>query len=129
MDQSKAGSRPRPVGARPLPLAEAIERLQSPDALESFSVLTGAPVLAVDCRADAPGPAAAAATNARRPAAAAVATAHARLAELACPSVAIADPSPAPELAILLERFDVLVTAEPELTAVLDAIASRPLAA
>ena len=118
MDRVKVESRPRALGARPVRLAEAIDRLGSPDAIETFSVLTGAPVLAVDCRADV-----------SLPAAAAVAAAQARLMELACPSVAITAVAPAPALIPFLERFDVLVTSDAELTAVLEAIASRPLAA
>ena len=60
-----------------LPLADAVERLQSPYALEAFSPLGGAPILIVDCR----GP--------ERVAADSLAIAGARLGEVACPTVAI----------------------------------------
>lgn len=109
----------QPAGrTRCLPLAEAIERLQSPDAIEAFSVLTGDPVLAVDLRAGAN----ALATDV-------VATVRARLAELACPSVAIAAPGSSPAAAALVEGFDVVVVSEPDLAMVLDATERTPLAA
>lgn len=102
---------------RPLPLADVVERLQSPYALEAFSPLGGNPLLLVDCR----GPA--------RVPAAALAIAAARLAELACPSVAMADADPTLAAAPLLDRFDVVVSSERELAPLLAVVARAPLAA
>jgi hypothetical protein len=99
-----------------LPLATAVERLQSPYALEAFSPLGGDAILIVDGREPASLPPAA------------IATAGARLAELACPSVAIADAEPA-GVAPLLGCFDVVVASERELDPILDVVARAPLAA
>jgi len=99
-----------------LSLADAVERLQSPYALEEFSPVGGDPILIVDCR---------------RPAsisAAPLAVASASLAELACPSVAIVDTTPALP-ATLLDRFDVVLTSERELAPILAVVARAPLAA
>ena len=103
-----------------LSLAEAIDRLQSVDALEAFSPLTGAPVLVVDLR-----------DGAGRVAPAALAAARARLAQLACPVVAIRAASPMPEAAetALLDRFDVVVDSEEEAAPILETVARAPLAA
>jgi hypothetical protein len=98
---------------RALPLGEAVERLQSPYVLEQFSALGGRPILVVDCRAPMDAPAAP------------MAIAAARLAELACPSVAIAGTHATP----LIDHFDVAVSSERELAPVLDVVARAPLAA
>ena len=100
-----------------LPLAEAVERLQSPYALETFSPLGDHQILIVDCRGPTSVPAAT------------LAMAGARLAELACPSVAIVDTSAALAPPSLLDRFDVVVSSEPELAPILDVVARAPLAA
>jgi enoyl-CoA hydratase/carnithine racemase len=95
-----------------------LERLASPYALETFSVLTGEPVLVVDLDSDGP-----------EPSAAALAAARATLAQLACPSVALSAGPPSPGASELLERFDLVVGSEAELTPVLDAARRTPLAA
>jgi hypothetical protein len=97
-----------------LSLAEAVERLQSPFVLEEFSALGAHPILVVDCR------------NPTGLAAASVARAEVRLAELACPSVAIVDAGPPPPLR---DGFDVVVSSERELAPILDVVARAPLAA
>jgi hypothetical protein len=102
---------------RPLPLAEAVERLQSPYAVEAFSPLGDQGILIADCRGSIAVPAAS------------LAVAGTRLAELACPAVAIADAAPALPAATLLDRFDVVVTSEHELAPILAAVARAPLAA
>jgi len=94
-------------------LADAVERLQSPFALEELSPLAGAPILIVDCR----GP--------ERVAADALAIAGARLGEVACPTVAIAGAAGAP----IVDRFDVVVSSEGDLAPVLSVVARAPLAA
>ncbi len=96
-----------------LSLAEAVERLQSPFVLEEFSALGAQPILIVDCRAPA------SATTER------LTIAGARLAELACPSVAIVDASPPP----LVDRFDVVLSSEQDLAPIVDVVARAPLAA
>jgi enoyl-CoA hydratase/carnithine racemase len=96
-----------------LPLAEAVERLQSPFALEAFSPLAGAPILIVDCR----GP--------ERVAADALAIAGARLGELPCPTVAIVGAAVAP----IVDRFDVVVSSEDDLAPIVAVVARAPLAA
>jgi enoyl-CoA hydratase len=55
--------------------------------------------------------------------------ARARLAQLPCPSVALAAPGLAPEAATLIDRFDVAVDSEAELATVVAAIERTPLAA
>jgi enoyl-CoA hydratase len=103
-----------------LPLAAAIDRLQSIDALEAFSPLTGAPVLVVDLRDDA-----------GRIVPEAVAAACARLAQLACPSIAIGTAPPAPQAAeaALVDRFDVVVDSEAAAAPILETLERAPLAA
>ena len=96
-----------------LPLADAVERLQSPYGLEAFSPLGGAPILIVDCR----GP--------ERVAADALAIAGARLGEVACPTVAIVGAAVAP----IVDRFDVVVSSEQDLAPILAVVARAPLAA
>jgi hypothetical protein len=96
-----------------LPLADAVERLQSPYALETFSPLAGEPILIVDCR----GP--------ERVAADALAIAGARLGDIACPTVAIAGAAGAP----IVDRFDVVVSSEDDLAPVLAVVERAPLAA
>ena len=99
---------------RALPLAEAVERLQSPYVLEEFSALGGHPILVVDCRSPT------------SLAAASLARADVRLTELACPSIAIVDAGPPPPLR---DGFDAVVSSERELAPILDVVARAPLAA
>jgi hypothetical protein len=103
---------------KPLPLAAAIERLRSPDALESFSPLTGDALLLVDLAAEGD-----------RPTPEGLAAARASLARLPCPAVAVGADAPAPLAERLVDAFDVVVTSKAELTPVLDAVARAPLAA
>ena len=97
-----------------MPLAEAVERLQSPYVLEEFSALGGHPILVVDCRSPT------------SLAAASLARADVCLTELACPSIAIVDAGPPPPL---LDGFDVVVSSELDLAPILDVVARAPLAA
>jgi len=97
-----------------MPLAEAVERLQSPYVLEEFSALGGHPILVVDCRSPT------------SLAAASLARADVRLTELACPSIAIVDAGPPPPLR---DGFDAVVSSERELAPILDVVARAPLAA
>jgi hypothetical protein len=100
-----------------VPLADVVERLQSPYALEELSPLGGRPILIVDCRGAPNVPAGP------------LAVAGARLVELACPSVAIVDGTPAASAATILDEFDVVVTSERELAPILAVVARAPLAA
>jgi hypothetical protein len=99
-------------------LAEALERLCSPDALETFSSLTGEPILVADLD-----------SAAGDPGHDALAAARAALAQLPCPSAALVTGTPPPAVAPLLDCFDVVVDSEAELAPILDAARRTPLAA
>ncbi len=103
---------------KPLPLAAAIERLRSPDALETFSPLTGDALLLVDL-----------ASEGGRPTPEAIDAARAALARLPCPTLAMGRDAPSPLADRLVEAFDVVVSSDAELAPVLDAVARTPLAA
>lgn len=98
-------------------LAEAVDRLQSPYATETFSVLTGEPLLVVDVSRDAEAISVAALRQASE-----------ALARLACPSVAIRAGSPGANARELLPRFDVVAQDDAELAAVVGATRKTPLA-
>ena len=102
---------------RCLALADAVERLQAP-AAEAWSVLTGAPLLAIEVGA---------ADLVLTPDA--IATAVRRLGALPCPVIAFAPNGPAPAVRALLEACDVVVATRDELTACADGIGAAPLAA
>jgi len=97
-------------------LAEAIDRLRSPDAFESWSPATGEPALVVDfCAGKEPPPDPGAASAA--------------LAALPCPTIAFApERKLAPGAAAWLERFDVVARAESELAAMRATVRRAPLA-
>ena len=101
---------------RALPLCEAIERLRSPEVLESFSPVSGEPALVVDLAAAGPPGAGASA-------------ARAALAALPCPSIALAPRALPPPAAPWLGCFDVVVHGESDLADVLGAVRRAPLAA
>ena len=103
---------------KPLSLAAAIERLGRPDALESFSPLTGDALLLVDLGVEA-----------GRCTPEALEAARATLARLPCPAVALAADAPAPLAKRLVDAFDVVVASDAELAPVLDTVAQCPLAA
>ncbi len=103
---------------KPLSLAAAIERLRSPDALETFSPLTGNAVLLVDL-----------ASEGGRPTPEAIDAARAALARLPCPALAVGSDAYAPLAARLVDAFDVVMASEAELAPVLEAVARTPLAA
>ena len=102
---------------RCLALADAVERLQAP-AAEAWSVLTGAPLLAIEVGAT---------DVVLEPDA--IATAVRRLGALPCPVIAFAPNGPAPAVRALLEACDVVVATRDELTACADGIGAAPLAA
>jgi enoyl-CoA hydratase/carnithine racemase len=103
-----------------LPLAEALERLRSPLALEAFSPLTGAPLLLVDVSSPvAPEPASEAAFQAAR----------AALGALPCPSVALNAERAHPAADELIDRFDLALDGEAGLAPVRAAVERSPLAA
>jgi hypothetical protein len=108
---------PRP--ATPvLSLARAIERLQTPDVFEAYSPLTGEPLFAVDLGAET-----------RWPEEITLAVAREALAELPCPSVAIAQGLLAPAAEALVAEFDVVVATPLELELIADGVFANPLAA
>jgi enoyl-CoA hydratase/carnithine racemase len=103
-----------------LPLAEALERLQSPLALEAFSPLTGAPLLLVNVASYlAP----------ERATQSAFAAARATLASLPCPSVALHAERAHPAADELIDRFDLVLSSDTELEPVRTAVERSPLAA
>jgi enoyl-CoA hydratase/carnithine racemase len=101
-----------------LGLAEAVARLLSPYANETWSPLTGAPLLAVDAR-----------DLSALPAATALAPVVARLAALPCPSVALVTAPLARAAEALLGAFDVVVETVADLAAVTMAVTQTPHAA
>jgi hypothetical protein len=107
---------PRP--ATPIwSLGRAIERLQSPDVFEACSPLTGDPIFAVDMGADTAWPDELA-----------LAVAREALAELPCPTVALAEDLLAPAAEALVGGFDTVVATRGELETVADGVYARPLA-
>jgi len=111
-----AGDRLFPVTApEPLRLYEAVEALEPPGSPERFSPLTGAPVLVVDLRDDAPP---LPAERALRFGAA--------LERLACPSIAIGGDAASPPA--VAARFDLLVRTPEDAAPLVRAIAEAPLA-
>jgi enoyl-CoA hydratase len=107
---------PRP--ATPiLSLARAIERLQTPDVFEAYSPLTGEPIFVVDLGAETGWPAEIA-----------LAVAREALAELPCPSIALAQGLLAPAAEALVSEFDAVVATPKELELVADGIFAQPLA-
>lgn len=101
-----------------LSLAAALERLGSPEVFERYSALTGEAIFAVDLAAES-----------HWPDELALAVAREALAELPCPTVALAEEgllSPAAEA--LVAGFDVRVASREELAAVSAAVARNPLA-
>ncbi len=97
--------------------AEAFDRLASPYALEDFSVLTGEALLAVDLRG-----------SERVPEKKILADFKARIAQLACPCIAVVSRKPGKMAAALLPCFDVALGPDDDAAAVCDAIESWPLA-
>jgi len=102
----------------PLTLADAIARLQRPGVFEDFSALTGEALFAVDLGADAAWPDELA-----------LAVAREALAELPCPSVALAPDLLEPAAEALVGAFDVRVETRVELAEVERAARAQPLAA
>src|SRR5215813_10777847 len=94
---------PRPATAV-LSLAQAIDRLQSPDVYEAYSPLTGEPLFAVDLGAET-----------RWPEEIALAVAREALAELPCPSLGLAQGLLAPAAEALVSEFDTVVATPHEL--------------
>ncbi len=99
-------------------LGEAIEELQSPYALETFSLLTGEPILVVDLSGTTGAPSIEALARVRE-----------TLAQLPCPSVALRTDASAAGADWLADRFDVVVTGEEEIALVLEVCQRTPLAA
>lgn len=99
-------------------LAQAIERLQSPDVFEAYSPLTGDPLFAVDLGAET-----------RWPEEIALAVAREALAELPCPSVGLAHGMLAPAAEALVSEFDTVVGTPHELELIADGVYAHPLAA
>jgi enoyl-CoA hydratase/carnithine racemase len=101
-----------------LSLAEAVERLRSPEVFERCSPISGEPALVVELGASAEAtPGCSAETRAA-------------LAALPCPSVAIArERETAPGAARWLGCFDVVVRSDADLASVLAAVRRAPLAA
>lgn len=95
-----------------------MERLQTPYASETFSVLGGEGALVVDFSLSSPRPPPSALAQARR-----------ALGELSCPTLALVPGELGEVASDLADRFDVLVVSREELALVLDAIARTPLAA
>jgi len=91
------------------------ERFASPFALETFSCLTGAPLLVVDLRLPY-------ATPSRNQ----TILAQKRLAQLPCPSVGIGDVGS--EIQLLCDAFDVTLDDEKELDAIRATVEAAPLA-
>src|SRR5687767_10671899 len=87
-----------------LTLAQAIERLQTPDVFEAYSPLTGEPIFAVDLGAET-----------RWPEEIALAVAREALSELPCPSVGLAQGLLPPAAEALVREFDVVVATANEL--------------
>jgi len=101
-----------------LSLAEALDCLTSPYALEEQSALARAGAFAVDLDSGAGDP------NAER-----IATARATLAGLVCPSVALCRGDVSPAAGELLDRFDVVAASEAEAAPVLATASRMPIAA
>jgi enoyl-CoA hydratase/carnithine racemase len=117
VSRSEPRASPRP--ATPIvSLGTAIERLQTPDAFEAYSVLTGEPLFAVDLAQDAGWPAEIA-----------LAVAREALSELPCPSVALAQGLLAPAAEAVISEFDAVVATREELELVADGVFAQPLAA
>jgi len=102
--------------ARPLSLAEALERLRAPDATERFAALVGEPVLVIALHADARADAREAESACRT------------LATLPCPTVALAGGGLAPAAEAVAARCDVRVATRAELAPVLEGVQASPLA-
>jgi hypothetical protein len=102
--------------ARPLSLAEALERLRAPDATERFASLVGEPVLVVALHGDAHAEAFE------------VAAACRTLATLACPTIALAGDELTPAAEAVAARCDVRVATHAELAPVLEGVQGSPLA-
>jgi len=100
-----------------LPLAEAIERLGSPFAIEAFSAVAGDPVLAVDF------------SGAELTDDDDLAAAYATLPQLACPSIAVGAGPLSAAGQRLRDRFDVVVASEAELELLLATVRRTPQAA
>lgn len=114
-----SGERMSPRPATPiLPLARAIERLQTPDVFEAYSPLAGEPLLAVDLTAETPWPEEMA-----------LAVARESLAELPCPAVGLAAGLLPPAAEALVSEFDVVVATREELEMLADGVFAHPLAA
>ncbi len=99
-------------------MEEAVERLRSPYASEDFSALTGEPALVVDLEIECTVSDAGALAAARKV-----------LAQLPCPTIAIASDMPSGPAARLADRFDLLLASASELDVILGAIGRTPLAA
>lgn len=98
-------------------MGEALDRLRSPFATEDFSPLTGFPVFCVDFGNAEP-----------EPSAAALDAAIDALWRLPCPTIAICAEKPAPHLAEVVGRFDLLLESEVDLGRIADATRRRPMA-
>src|SRR4029450_11599491 len=116
---ARTPSRVSPRPATPvLSLAQAIERLQTPDVFEAYSPLTGEPRFAVDLNSEP-----------RWPGEIAWAVAREALAELPCPSVGITTAMLAPAAEALVAEFDAGAAPPHELELVADGVYAHPLAA
>ena len=101
-----------------LSLAEALDSLASPYAIEEHSALFGGRAFAVDFD-----------SGDADPKTAQLAVARATLGRLACPSVALCREKPGAAAAELLDRFDVVTTSEADAASVLAAVSRTPIAA
>jgi hypothetical protein len=99
-------------------LAEALDSLASPYAVEEHSALVGERAFVVDLDSGDGDP------NAAR-----LALARATLSRLACPSVALCRGTASPAAAELLDRFDVVARSEAEAAPVLATASRMPIAA
>jgi len=99
-------------------LAEALDSLASPYAIEEHSALVGGGAFVVDLD-----------SGDGDPNAAQLATARATLARLACPTVALCRGRPSTAAAELLDRFDVVATSEADAVPVLATASRMPIAA
>jgi len=104
-----------------LSLGEALGRLQSPRALEEFALLTGCPVLVVDLPTDG-GPSVEASDEI-------LARARQRLAQLACPTIALRGHDLSPLAEAALPAFDLVLQSSAELDRALAAVERNPQAA
>ncbi len=108
---------PSPSAAAPLSVVEVIDLLQSPYAIEKFSSLTGAPLVAVDLTREGGNPSRDAIRFARM-----------RLVELACPTIAIGSGKLPQSSEALAETFDVRLADDTEFASLRNTVATSPIA-